>query len=657
MTKSNPASTWIAALAFAGLILATPTLCAQDPTPLLTRSEDKLLPALQPNTSEKEKADACRELAVVGTRAAIPPLVALLNDPHIGHMARYALETIPDPGVNEALRAQLDKLTGRALVGVIGSLGVRRDPAAVPPLTALLGNADPDVAQAAARALGKIGNVPATQALQAALPKASPANQLAFCEGLFRCAETLVRTDRPTALAAYATLRALATTPHQVRAGALRGTLLAQGNQGLPLLRESLRGDDYILTAAAARAALELPGKDVTTALLAEFDTLNTDKQVLVIQIFGRRADVAALPRLGRAAREGDKTVRLAALRAIPEIGTPAAGPRLAALLQDPDKDLAQAARDGLAGLPGAEAEAAIVSLLAANNTPDRLVAVDLVGRRRMSACVPALFKAATDPDAQLRPAATKRLADLAKLADLPALLDLVVKAATPADRDAAEEAVSAVCARANDPAALGQVIGRLAPATPAAKAALLRILTTLGGPEALKAVRTAVQDSDADVRGTALRALGSWKTADAAPDLLDLARKATTTTEKMLCLRGYLGWVSNPDTPLAQRLAMIRDAAALAQQTEEKKLLLGALGSIKSPDALKLADPYLDDPATKNEAAAAAIAIAEEVLKTPDAAKVAAQLVATLQKAAAAPNADLARRAQSLADQAKNKK
>jgi HEAT repeat protein len=656
MSKPNISGLAALALVLTGLI-AAPNLRAQDPTPLVTRTQDKLLAVLQSGATEKEKADACRELAVVGTREAIGPLVALLADPHLGHMARYALETIPEPGVNDALRPQLDKLEGRALVGVIGSLGVRRDTAAVAPLAKRLDHTDADVAQAAARALGMIGNGAAAQALETALPKATGANQLAVCEGIFRCAETLIRTDRATALAAYAKLRALPAAPHQVRAGALRGAVLAQGSQGLTLLREALRSEDYILTAAAARTALELPGKDVTAALIAEFDALNTDKKVLVLQTLGRRADPGALPRLARAAREGDKTVRLAALRAIPEVGTPAAVPILAGLLPDPDPDLALAARDGLASVPGPEADAAIVALLSATAPPARLIGIDLVGRRRMTGCVPALLEAAAAPDPQVRPAATKRLADLAKPTDLPALLDLVGKAGTPADRDAAEEAVSAVCSRANDPAALAQVISRLPQTAPAAKAAFLRILTTLGGPEALKAVRGAVQDADPDVRGTALRSLAAWKTPDAAPDLLDLARKAGNNTEKMLSLRGYLGWVSNPDLPLAQRLSMVRDAATLAQQTEEKKLLLSALGSIKSPDALKLAAPYLDDPATKNEAAAAAVAIAEEILKLPDAAKVAAQLVEPLEKAATAANADIARRARSQADQARNKK
>ncbi len=61
------------------------------------------------------------------------------------------------------LREALAKLKGRPLVGVIGSLGVRRDAKAVGPLSGLLKDSDPLVAQAAARSLGRIGNQAAAQ--------------------------------------------------------------------------------------------------------------------------------------------------------------------------------------------------------------------------------------------------------------------------------------------------------------------------------------------------------------------------------------------------------------------------------------------------------------------------------------------------------------
>ena len=85
-------------------------------------------------------------------------------------MARYGLETIPDPAVDKALRDAAGKLQGKTLVGVIGSIGVRRDPKAVSILAKLLDAPDHDVAQAAARSLGSIGNQAAATALRNALP-------------------------------------------------------------------------------------------------------------------------------------------------------------------------------------------------------------------------------------------------------------------------------------------------------------------------------------------------------------------------------------------------------------------------------------------------------------------------------------------------------
>ncbi|HPM84781.1 MAG TPA: hypothetical protein PLF81_28950, partial [Candidatus Anammoximicrobium sp.] len=80
-----------------------------------------------PNASTFEKAKACQRLAVIGTQDAVPALAALLPDEKLNLYARFALEAIPDPAVDEALRAAASKLTGRQLVGVINSIGKRKD--------------------------------------------------------------------------------------------------------------------------------------------------------------------------------------------------------------------------------------------------------------------------------------------------------------------------------------------------------------------------------------------------------------------------------------------------------------------------------------------------------------------------------------------------
>ena len=326
---------------------------------------DRLNAVVKSEAPQQEKWAACRELAIVGTKEAVPALAALLGDQDLSHMARYALEPIPDPAVDEALRKALAEVKGRALVGVIGSVGVRRDAQAVDLLAKLLEAPDPDVVQAAARALGRIGSVEAAKALAAALVVAPAASRLALCEGLFRAAETLAASGhRSHALAIYDGLLKLPDAPHQVVTGAVRGTVLALGKGGLPTLRRFLQSDDYLIFAAAVRTTYELPDRAVTGLLVEELQrTALADRQVLLIQALAPRRDPWALSKLWARAEGGPRPVRLAAIRAVAQAGAAAMAPALIELLDDPDQELAQAARESLAVLPGYLAWAARAGL------------------------------------------------------------------------------------------------------------------------------------------------------------------------------------------------------------------------------------------------------------------------------------------------------
>ena len=625
---------------------------AQEPTPLLTRPEDQLIATLQSGASLREKMEACRELSVIGSRQAVAPLAALLPDAELSHMARYGLEPMPYPEVDQAFREALSNLTGRQLVGVIGSIGVRKDTQAVKLLAQRLKDGDTDVAQAAARALGSIGTSAAARTLESALDGVSDENRLAFAEGLFRCAEQL---PRGAARRAYDRLRK-EDTPHQVRAGALRGAILIRGNGGLQLLRRSIQSGDLILVHAALRTAQEMPGAEVTTALARNLDDLADDTQILVLQSLGVRADPAAIPAIASRATTGGSEVRVAAIRALAAVGASAAVDSLVKLLRDDNTQIAQAAQESLAALPGPEADAAARALLGAGDISDRLVGIELVSRRRMMSSVPDLFAAAKDPNSQIRAAAIRRLGEMGGADELPALLDLLAGAESSSDAEGAEQALAAVLSRVDNPESqAAKLIARLAEAKPAEKAALVRSLGVIGGQTALEAVSAAVTDTS--VRAAAIRTLASWKTADAAPGLLVVVRKTADATERTIALRGYLGWASNRDLPADQRLTMCREAALAIEQPDDKKLLLGALGRIQNLESLVLIAPYLEDAAVREEAGAATVAIAEELLKGDNANRVAPSLVEPLQQAAkSATNDELVRKAQALLQQAQAK-
>ncbi len=622
--------------------------------------EPKLVAVLKDSeTPLKAKIDACRQLAIIGGKDSIAPLAALLGDEQLSHNARYALQMNPDPTVDEALRDALGKVKGRPLAGVIHTIGYRRDAKAVGTLGELVNSGNPMVAGAAARALGDIGNAQAAQALQQALPKAPGECRLDCYEGLLRCAESLAADGKkPDAIAIYDRLYK-SEAPHQVRGGALRAAILTrQAGNRQKLLQEHLGDDDYILFSAAVQASHAMRSARATTILIDAMKPLSADRKILVIQALGVRGEKGAAPALLDAAGSGDLRVRIAAIQAATELGDVSAVPVMVRLLDDGDRDVAKAAQESLATFPGREADAAVAQMFAGDNADRQRLALDLMGRRRMTSGIPALLKAAHGADLKVRTDAIKMIGDLGGPDQLPTMLDLLRNTRGTQDLAAVEQALTAICLRAADSKSeADKLIAQLDKAQPPQKAVLVRVLGAVGGPNALQAVIACARSDDADVRAAATRALGTWKTVDAAPSLLAMARESSNPSEKTLFLRGYLNLAARGDVPVEERLAMCRQAAGLIVREEEKRLLLGTLGNIESPEAVELIAPYVDDASCRQEAVLAAVTVAEKLLRGRGPAPFAARLIGPLEKVVqAAASDDLAKRAKAVLAQARNK-
>ena len=149
---------------------------------------------------------------------------------------------------------------------------------------------------------------------------------------------------------------------------------------------EAIRGADYVLTAAAVRAAMELPGPEVTAALAGELPKLPADKQVLVVNTLGYRGDASAGPALlALGLPRAPTAVRLAAVQNLTHLGYAPALPLLAELSLAGEADLAAAARTCLGNFPGKDADATILAMLAHKDAKVRCLAVrdDRAAERR----------------------------------------------------------------------------------------------------------------------------------------------------------------------------------------------------------------------------------------------------------------------------------
>jgi len=214
--------------------------------------EDRLLKLLESGTPACKRF-VCRQLWMAGSARSVPALATLLPDDELSDAARYALERIADPAAAAALRDALGKCKGKTLVGVVNSLGQRRDKDAAAALVPLLAVRDHAVATAAAWSLGRIGGTEEAWALAAARAKAEGRLRRVLDDAYLLCADALVAEGKKDEAAKIYLQMCAADQPRRIRFAALRGLLASRPEKADPAAVEAMRqlgqhGGEYLLS-------------------------------------------------------------------------------------------------------------------------------------------------------------------------------------------------------------------------------------------------------------------------------------------------------------------------------------------------------------------------------------------------------------------------
>lgn len=202
-------------------------LATQDKPVARQALEKKLVDALAGGLSRSAQDYVCRRLRVIGTAQSVPTLAALLPDENTSHIARYALERIPDDEAAQALRDALPEVDGKLKPGMIGSLGTRRDVKSIKALAKYMGDSDILVAKAAAQSLGLIGTPAAAKELSQFAKKAPANMKMPVADACLVCAEQLLADgEKSEAVALYKELNG-DDQPTRIKVAAMKGMLAA----------------------------------------------------------------------------------------------------------------------------------------------------------------------------------------------------------------------------------------------------------------------------------------------------------------------------------------------------------------------------------------------------------------------------------------------
>ena len=483
--------------------------------------EDKLLVLLQSDASLGAKQFACRQLRLIGSARAVPVLGRLLADPKLSHMARYALENIPGLAAAGALRQALRETHGESLIGIINTLGERRERGSAPALVSLLASREPAVVNATITALGKVGGDQASDALRALVGSLEPSlaegvkvpfevaepvrfrlDFAAIVDALLQCADSQAREGRTGHTADLcARLCEAPALPRPCRVAALQTLLRWDARRATPMVVDLMRSDEAPMQALAAGFVPQLPA-DALAQVLLLLDALPVAPQVMVMSSLADRREPLVLPALLRATRHPDDTVKTVAARSLTQF----------------------------------EANAEIVQRLA-----------------QMAATTPAV-PAAAARDALLR----------LRCADTETAL------------------------------------------------AVLGCLGELGGTAALREVSRVAREGGPVLKDRAIAVLAGWPDSTAMDELMTIAKGADNLKHHALALRGFIELIAHPSARAPdQTVALYQQALEVALAPEEKKQVFVGLARLGHPAALRLLEPFLEDPRLRDEAGVAMLQIA----------------------------------------------
>jgi HEAT repeat protein len=392
------------------------------------------------------------------------------------------------------------------------------------------------------------------------------------------------------------------------------GAAESSQDDAVDIVLEILRGGDQEMQAVAIGMVKEMPGRQVTKALAKELPNLSAAGQVQLLSALGDRADAAALPAVVTATKSKDASVRIAALRALGQLGDASSVDLLARAAAAGSGKEQKAARASLYRLRGPQVDQGIVAGIPKAAPETKVELIRSVGERNIRAGVSTLLKTARAADRTVRVESLRTLKVVAGPEDLPALVGLLMSAQSPSDRNEAQKTVAAVAHKVEDKTRQAASVLAVLPSVKEnqRRCLLLSVLGKIGDNTALPVLTAALKDADAEVRTAAIRALAEWPAPEPVVDLLEVAENSDNKVHRILALRGFVRLLGlETKRPAEETVAMYKEAMGLAPDVSEKRRVLSGLANTKSIAALQMAADYLGDQTLSEEAGFAAVRIA----------------------------------------------
>jgi HEAT repeat protein len=595
----------------------------------LNRESDRLMfvsalgKALEQPLSVDNASFLMRLLQVAGRAEVIPVLSRFLADERLCEPAVAAMVAIRT-GAVEPLLGALTKATGKNRIEVINGLADLESREAVDLLLKEATSEDAAIRRAALSALAHIGDARAEQVLAQATAGEEPRGRdevvgyyLLFARRQLETGNTQTAIDICNKLLA----RHRSSGDTYIRAAALSTLVEAAGPDALGELMATLDSNDKSLRVAALNLTGRIPGEATTARLVGAMKNASSPVRSEIINALGARGDTAVFSEIAGSLSDADSAVRASSIDALVRMkGAKSVQALVNHLKRTQDQGDITAIKKGLVTFPSSVFIAPLVEALPVLTPPSAVAMIDLLGGCGAQVPVEPMLSLARSQNSTVRMAAMKALGTIATAQQQPQLVALLLSVKTESEQAAVLRSLGGVSPGVTDRVTRADaVLEAMKTADPADRAVLVRALGRTGGERAMAALLKQIQSPGADLRETAIRALTDWPTLDGYEPLLLIAKSKEKLNLRVLSLRACVRIVEAASLNAATAVRYHERTLAAAERPEEKRLVLGALGSLRRTEALKLVLPYLDDDSLGVEAAASVGKIASGLMEKKD--------------------------------------
>lgn len=548
-----------------------------------------------PAHTDSVRISLIRLLETSGGEESVNCLTKLLNEanPNIRDAARKALQCNPSDKAEKALIAAMGQSSGNDRIAIIRSLGNRKNSAAIGVLEKEL--KDPAMLQAAAAALGQIGTEDAADALDRYIKKNTPNEEVLLAWTV--CADKLASDSKNTkAMAIY---QACWNQPYSnVRKSAIQGLVGIQSSgKSVKLLTEALNLNDFDLQLTAARLMGEIRPETALKILSDNKSKIDPRVYAAALRSISTKHPSNVRSLLNDIAQGSEPYSRSAALDLLGDIGDSSCVSILLRVASDktsPDRETARASLDRLDDK--SVNQLLLIALPKATTAVRGELIRSLHMRHVLSAANPIMSVILNEPDPEIRLYGVRAMSELGSRTELPGLMGILV-ASSGELQEAAEKSAGLILSR------IPRVDERASYIIPSmdeknnlpTKAAIYRLLGKTGSVDAMTLLRIASRNTTGEERTIVIKCMSEWPDDRLVKELANIAISAENDQQRDLAIAGVVNGAAKPlkfsNDELADLCAMVFPMAS----AEYKRKIISVSTNFPSLGGMQLAMRSLD--------------------------------------------------------------